>query len=40
MVNVEIDEQIFIDPGEAAMAKEEIEPNEFVHYDVNFNKHT
>ena len=40
MVNVEIDEQIIIDPDEAAMAKEEIEPNEFVHYDVNLNKRT
>jgi len=40
MVNVEIDEQIFIDPAEAAVAREEVEPNEFVHYDVNLNKRT
>ncbi|CAL6337918.1 unnamed protein product [Bathycoccus prasinos] len=38
MVNVEIEEQIIINPDEAAMAREEIEPNEFVHYDVNLNK--
>ena len=30
MVNVEIDEQIIIDPYEAAMVKEEIGPKEFV----------
>ena len=40
MMNVEIDEQIFIDPAEAAVAREEVEPNEFVHYDVNLNKRT
>ena len=40
MASVRIDEQIFIDPAEAAMVTDEIEPNEFVHYDVNLNKHT
>ena len=40
MVNVVIDEHIFIDPDEAAMSKEEIEPNELVHYDVNLLKQT
>jgi len=40
MVNVEIDEQIIIDPAEAAMITDEVEPNEFIHYDVNLNKRT
>ena len=40
MVSVRIDEQIFIDPAEAAMVTDEVEPNEFVHYDVNLNKRT
>ena len=40
MASVRIDEQIFIDPAEAAMVTDEVEPNEFVHYDVNLNKRT
>jgi hypothetical protein len=41
MVSVEIDEHIFIDPDEATMmVTDEVEPNEFVHYDVNLNKRT
>ena len=27
-------------PAEAATFTDQVEPNEFVHYDVNFNKHT
>ena len=27
-------------PAEAATITDQVEPNEFVHYDVNFNKHT
>ena len=40
MVNVEIDEQIFIDPDEASLVTGRVELNELVHYDVNLNKRT
>ena len=47
MVNVVIGEQIFIDPAEASLVidrvelvTDQVEPNEFVHYDVNLNKRT
>ena len=35
MVSVRMGEEVIIDPNEAAMVTDQVEPNEFVHYDVN-----
>ena len=40
MVNVLIGEEVIIDPAEPARVTEDVEPNKFVHYDVNLNKRT
>ena len=40
MVSVRMGEEVIIDPNEAAMVTDQVEPNEFVHYDVNLNKRT
>jgi len=51
MVSMRIGEEVIIDPDEAALVTalvtdrvelvtDEVEPNEFIHYDVNLNKRT